>query len=149
MCHRIYTLCSDTLDIVSLLRIFLFRLRARGYPDSILLPLFQRAHIIPLEQRPYKYKTVDEDEALKIRIFFHTEYHPNNPKSYELQQIWQDTILQPSDDVHISEVLNNFGHPVELQQMTVAYSRPMNLGNLLSARNLHLTTGPPVSSYRK
>ena len=149
MCQRIYTLCSDQEDISSLLRIFLFRLRARGYRDGVLLPLFHRAHIIMLEDRPYKYKVVDEHEALKTRIFFHCEFHPDNPKAYELQQLWQDHIIQPPDDIHISDVINTHGHPIELQKMTVAYSRPRNLGNLLSSRNLHLTTGPPVSSYRK
>ena len=149
MCHRIYTLCSDDEDILRLLRVFLFRLRARGYPDSITLPLFQRAHDISLEHRPYKFKLVDEEEALKTRIFFHTEYHTNNPKSYELQRLWKETVLQPTGDTHITTVCNNHGHPLECTKMTVAYSRPRNLGNLLSARNLHLTTAPPVSSYRK
>ena len=149
MSHRIYTLCSDPTDIQSLLRIFLYRLRARGYPDSTLLPLFQRAHLISLENRPYKFQETDEEEELKTRIFFHTEYHPNHPKSFELQQLFQDFIIHPKAARHISDVTSNHGHPVEINKMTVAYSRPMNLGNLLSARNLHLKTGPPVSSYRK
>jgi len=148
-CLRIYTLCSDKKDIHHLLRVFLFRLRARGYHDSILLPLFERAYVISLEDRPYKYKVTSEENALKTRIFFHCEYHPNNPKTFELQQLWQDYIMQPSADYHLSKCENNSGHPIELTTMTVAYSRPMNLGNLLSSRNLHLTTGPPVSSYRK
>ena len=57
--------------------------------------------------------------------------------------------MQPSADYHLSKCEHNSGHPIELTTMTVAYSRPMNLGNLLSSRNLHLTTAPPVSSYRK
>ena len=148
-CLRIYTLCSDKKDIHHLLRVFLFRLRARGYHDSILLPLFERAYVISLEDRPYKYKVTSEENALKTRIFFHCEYHPNNPKTFELQQLWQDYIMQPSADYHLSKCENNSGHPIELTTMTVAYSRPMNLGNLLSSRNLHLTTGPPVSPSRK
>ena len=149
MCHRIYTLCSDDDDILRLLQQSLYRLRARGYPDSQTLPLFERAHIIALEHRPYKFKVVDEEEALKTRIFFHTEYHISNPKSYELQQAWKENILQPTGDTHVTTVCNRHGHPLECTKMTVAYSRPRNLGNLLSSRNLHLTTGPPVSSYRK
>ena len=86
---------------------------------------------------------MDEEEALKTRIFFHTEYHISNPKSYELQQAWNDNILQPPDDAHVTSVCNHHGHPLECTKMTVAYSRPRNLGNLLSSRNLHLTTAPP------
>ena len=32
--------------------------------------------------------------------------------------------------------------------MTVAYSRPPNLGNLLSLRNINSFNGPPASSYQ-
>ena len=148
-CQRIYNLCSDKSDASHLLRVFLYRLRARGYYNNVILPLFERAYLIHLENRPYKFKTVNEEEALKTRIFLHLEYHPNNPKAYELQQLWQDCIIQPPADSHLSDVSNLHGNQVELNKMTVAYSRPQNLGNLLSSRNLHLTTGPPVSSYRK
>ena len=92
---------------------------------------------------------VDEEEALETHIFFYTEYHTNNPKSFKLQQLWKNMVVQPTGDTHITAVCKNHDHALECTQMIVAYSRPRNLGNLLSARNLHLTTGPPVLSYRK
>ena len=86
---------------------------------------------------------------MKKRIFFHLEYHPDSPRSHVLQEAWKMMIMEPTTGGHLNLVTNNHGHEVELEQMTVAYSRPRNLENLLSSRNLHLTKGPPVSSYRK
>ena len=153
-CHRIYTLCSDNDDVKSLLRMFYHRLVARGYTAKKLLPLFDRAHRLAEDRvlhTPIVTPLFDEDDAslLRSRIFYHTKYHPNNPTSSTLQTIWNSTIIRPPGDFHISTVENLHGHPIEIERMTVAYSRPPNLGNLLSARNLHLTTGLPVSSYRK
>ena len=153
-CHRIYTLCSDATDVTKLLRMFYHRLKARGYNDSRLLPLFQRAYVLANDRTlhtPIISPTFDEDDAtlLRSRIFYHTQFHPSNPTSSTLQQIWNNTIIRPPQDFHISTVENHHGKSISLERMTVAYSRPPNLGNILSARNLHLTTGPPVSSYRK
>ena len=153
-CHRIYTLCSDASDVTRLLRMFYHRLKARGYNDSRLLPLFQRAYVLANARSlhtPTTSPTSDEDDAtlLRSRIFYHTKFHPSNPTSSTLQQVWNNTIIRPPQDFHISTVENLHGKSISLERMTVAYSRPPNLGNILSARNLHLTTGPPVSSYRK
>ena len=147
-CHRIHTLCSVEKDKTTLLRRFFKRLRARGYTPSVLLPLFHRAHLLAL-RNPEPLPALDPDDALKKRIFFHLEYHPDSPQSSEFQKIWNSTIMMPSSAPHLHLVQNMHGHKVELNQMTVAYSRARNLGNLLSSRNLHLSTGLPVSSYRK
>ena len=146
-CHRIHTLCSDESDRTSNLRNFLRRLRARGYPLHTLLPLFHRAHLLASSQAADELCTTVDDN--KKRIFFHLEFHPDSPRSPELQTIWRNTVLQPPSMEHLSLVRNNHDREVEIRQMTVAYSRPRNLGNLLSPRNLHLSTGLPVSSYRK
>ena len=151
-CHRIHSLCSDPDDKHTLLKQFFSRLRARGYASDTLAPLFHRAHLLSLATPPpsINIDPIDEsEEKMKRRIFFHLEYHPDSPKSPLLQEAWKNTVMQPSSGVHLSYVQNNHGYDVELQQMTVAYSRPRNIDNLLSPRTLHLTTGPPVSSYRK
>ena len=46
----------------------------------------------------------------------------------------------------LAEVVNpKTKEKCNIKRMIIAYKRPMNLGNLLSHRNL--ATGPPVSSY--
>ena len=57
--------------------------------------------------------------------------------------------MKPANAPHLSLVTNLHDYEIEIEQMTVAYSRARNLGNLLTSRNLHLSSGLPVSSYRK
>ena len=152
-CHRIYTLCSDPEDVTSLLRMFYYRLQARGYTENKLVPLFDRTHSIAQEPTVHpllmNISTEEEDkELLRSRIFFHIGYHPTNPPSSTLQQTWNSIIIRPPLGQHIANLENSHGKAIGLKKMTIAYSRPPNLGNLLSSRNLHLTTGSPVSSYR-
>lgn len=92
---------------------------------------------------------VDEKVALMTRVLFHIEYQPNNPKSFRLQ-LWQDTVIQPHTDSHVTGVCNHHGPPLVYKKMTVAYSLLGYLENLLlSVCSIHLTTGPRVASYRK
>ena len=150
-CHRIHTLCTQPEDKDALLRQFFSRLRARGYSTTTLLPLFERAHLLSITPlaAPIVETPSDDDDEMKRKIFFHLQYHPDSPNSCELQEAWKRTIMQPSSAAYLPTVHNNNGHNIELQQMPVAYSRARNIGNLLSSRNLHHSTGPPVSSYRK
>lgn len=57
-----------------------------------------------------------------------------------IQKIWQDIMLRPK----YKRPLNVF---TKSDRLTVAFSRPPNLANLLSARNLKTHNGLPVSSY--
>ena len=45
---------------------------------------------------------------------------------------------------NLTSIPKNEGDPIPIERMTVAYSQPYNLGNLLSYRNLDDSTGPPV-----
>ena len=145
---RIHSLCSDAADIRRHVRLHYLRLLRRGYQPSDLLALFIRANRlakerianppeIPLEEKP-------RDDTT---IFFHSAYHPNNPSSADLQRVWRDTILQPPLQYSLPRIRNNEDEAITVRRMIVAYRRPRNLGNLLSARNLHLSPGLPVSSH--
>ena len=147
-CHRIYTFSSDEADQTENLRHFLCHLRARRYTFHTLIPLFHRAKKLALNPPVYK-ALCDEVEDNKTRIFFHLEYHPDSPRLTEIQSIWKNTVMQPPSAEHLSLVRNMTDQEVEIQQTTVAYSRPRNLGNLISPRNLHASKGLPVSSYCK
>ena len=141
-CHRIYTLCSDRDDISQHLRRFYARLIARGYKPKDLLPKFARAlELANTPSLPKPPATMDP-----TRIFFHLEYHPYNPPSFHLQELWKRHIFHPPYEKQLTSVVNNNGNELEIEKMIIAYSRPRNLGNLLSYRNLHTSNGPPVSS---
>ena len=141
-CHRIYSLCSDATDIHQHLRSFYNRLTARGYKPNDLLSKFARAKKLANEPSlPRAANTPDSS-----RVFFHLEYHPYSPPSYLLQEIWKRHIFHPPYEKVLTSVVNNIGKDIEIEKMIIAYSRPRNLGNLLSYRNLHSSNGPPVSS---
>ena len=148
-CHRIHTLCSDPDNIQHLMQHFFNRLLRRGYSPNILLPLFKRADALASSPSHSDAETLSPDERLKSQIFFHVEYHPNSMTSSELQLLWKNSVILPFKEPHLNQLENKHGHQIEVNKMTIAYSRPPNLGNLLSSRNLHRSNGPPVSSYRK
>ena len=154
-CYRIYSLCSDHTDTKKHLQAFYRRLLARGYKPDTLIPLFRRSHELMLDRRVASASAPETPRNNRIastfrdtRIFFHLQYHPDNPPSSVLQQAWRDCLLEPSGETPLPAVLNSKGYPIRLDQMTVAYSRPPNLGNLLSSRNINSFDGPPASSFK-
>ena len=146
--HRIYSLCTDRKERTRLLSEFYRHLVYRGYKPSALDPLFTRARQINTDKEKNPSAPRTTRETPPDTIFLHAAFHPNNPSSTQLQAIWRDTIMTPPGKYAISHLRNNNDKAIDLRRMIVAYSRPRNLGNLLSSRNLHLSPGPPVSSFR-
>ena len=72
------------------------------------------------------------------------EYHPNSPKAFEIQKLFEDIILCPSGKTSFNE-LGGGGSDIPLDAMVVAYHRPLNLENLFSYRN-NKSDGPSVSA---
>ena len=113
-CYRIYTLCFEPEDVTALLRMFYYRLLRRGYSPSNLLPLFNCAYHAATEREntpPSILQLPDDNDAelLRSRIFFHTQYHPTNPPSSTLQQLWTSHIVAPPQDPHLSTVTDHHG----------------------------------------
>ena len=143
-CHRIYSLCTSKHDTSKHLRAFYRRLLRRGYNSTTLIPLFRRARdLATLPRHPNANKDTPQDS----RIFFHSRYNPRNPTSSTLQRGFASYIMHPQYEKQLTSIRNNEGHNIPIERMTVAYSRPHNLGNLLSYRKIDKSTGPPVSSF--
>ena len=138
--YRIYTLCSEQEDINQRVGQFYKRLLLRGYKGDKLKPLFLKAEQAAKLPRPEK----EEDSN---HIFLHLQYHPNDPQSPELQEAWRTTMVEPPGFEQLPKIKNFKRQEIGLDRMIVCYSRPLNLGNLLSYRKLK-PTGPPASSYR-
>ena len=140
--HRIYTLCSDPTDQRRLTQLFYRRLIARGYKPQDILPLFRKAEsrFTALTSNVITDDTTTESPDAD-RVFLHLPYHPGNPKSHQIQSLWREQLLQPQYKRHLSVFTDS-------KRLTVAYSRPRNLSNLLSSRLIKTHDGPPVLSYR-
>ena len=142
---RIFTLCSDPHDRILRTKVFFKRLQARGYKSDQIKPLFNKA--IARAQRysgPTNRATNDNNT-----VILHLPFHPNDPPSHQIQQAWRDTIASPRYHMPLPQMRNPKSRgKCNIDRMIIAYRRPMNLGNLLSHRNLNTNPStPPVSSY--
>lgn len=141
---RVYQLCSHQHDIDRELQLFYQRLLDRGYTPSVILPLFAKAeanarkriaHDIAILHAPHNTNT-NEKPTHRSQLFLHLPFHPANPPSTTIQHLWNTTIALPPNDTPLTQLHNKSGYKIEIEKLTIAYSRAPNLGNLLSCRKL-------------
>jgi hypothetical protein len=145
---RIHTLCSDEDDKEARTKTFFRRLRARGYQTSKILPLFHKA----IERaKTYTGPTNREPGDEEPFVILHLQYHPNDPPSPVIQDLWRKNLLKPPYKQPLWMMKNpKSKKSCGIRRMIIAYKRSMNLGNLLSHRTLDNnanTPGPQASSY--
>ena len=142
---RIFTLCLDHNDRILHTKVFFKRLQARGYKSDHIKPLFHKA-IARAQCYSGPTDRATNDHTL---VILHLPFHPDDPPSYKIQQVWRDTIASPKYHMPLPHMRNPKSRgKCNIERMIIAYRRPMNLGNLLSHLNLNTNpTAPPVSSY--
>jgi hypothetical protein len=139
MTHRIYRLCSEPSDrrrrILALYR----RLIGRGHSSYRVRPLLEEAlaHSI----KPVPPPPLDPIDPLFIsddRIFLHLPFHPLDPPSTEVQDLFRHLVLLPSEGATPLPDLQNetTGAKLRINRLTIAYHRPKNIANLLIPRKL-------------
>ena len=139
---RILTLCSSKDDKAKHTKVFFKRLIAHGYKGNEICCLFHKAIS---GTKNYSGPT-NEDETNHNDIILHLPFHPNDPASFRIQQAWRTHVSKPQWKMPLENMNNpRTREKCNIKRMIIAYKRPMNLGNLLSHRDL--STGPAVSSY--
>jgi hypothetical protein len=148
---RIRRLCSLSTDADDKISQFFERLRNRGHSVASLVPLFTRA-----EQNALRYinRTPEDIERLKQKkwiesrkqVYFHLQFHPENPPSSKIQDLWKKHVSHPPNDVPLSLMKNLAKERVGFSKLVVAYSRPLNLQNRFSVRDIH-GRGKKVSDH--
>ena len=73
-----------------------------------------------------------KDKSDNDVLFFHLPFHSPNPPLSNIQSLLQDIIATPSDAKKLTNLTNYSGHKIPISKLIVAYSRPPNLGDLLS-----------------
>ena len=149
---RFHQLCTSEADVHDKMRLLHRRLIQRGYKKEVLFPYFQQGLAaareflaLPLEQRIASKKLTGPDPSL---IFFHLKFHPEDVTSQFIQAIWRETVMEPTDRQPFYELTNeSFGAPLGINRAIVAYSRHLNIGNMLSIRRFDRLKGPSVSSF--
>ena len=148
---RIYRLCSRTEDANKKIKEFFQQLLARGHQQSDLIPLFTRA----IENAKNYMTQTAEDKALnKLRkeeearqqVYFHLQFHPEDPAAREIQELWRGLVSHPPGEPPLAEMKNRGGAAVGIDRLVIAYSRPLNLRNKFSVRDI-TGRGREVSSY--
>ena len=121
---------------------FFKRLIAHGYKGNGIRPLFHKAIT---RAKAYSGPTQDEDDDHNS-VILHLPFHPNDPASSRIQAEWRTHVAKPQWKLPLEHMKNpKTKEKCNIKRMIIAYKRPMNLGNLLSHRDL--STSPPVSSY--
>jgi hypothetical protein len=136
------------------LKLFFHRLLDRGYQSNQLTPLFQQAidnakayiQHTALEHLRAKSK---KETAHRRLVFLHLPYHPSNPSSKTIQKMGAKRVANPPDQPSLKCLTNEKGYNIPIEQLTIAWHRPPNLGNLLSYWKLNNRTGLKVSAFIK
>jgi hypothetical protein len=148
---RIHRLCSTQHEIKIHTTAFYRRLHNRGYNSKTLQKFFHKA---TLNAQAYlNASTIDHDKRhhekstkTKRTVFFHLKYHPQDPPARDIQHIWEHTVTKPQGQPNINTMKNYDGANTPIDSLTVAYSRPLNLRNQFSVRNIQ-NRGQAVSSF--
>ena len=146
---RLYRLCSDKrdIDIQQKSKEFFTRLTLRGHSPATLTPLFQHAHKQAINYITQQHMpSAAKHQPPTTTTFLHLQYHPQDPNRHTIQQLWNSTVARPTHQTPLHNIKNLHGQPSNIDRLTVAYSRPPNIGNLLSVRKIQ-GRGVPVSSY--
>jgi len=148
---HIHRLCSKTNDIHRKILDFHKCLTQRGYNQSLINPIFERAtqnaityisHRKTNNNNARIRKTIDNNQTL----FFHLPYHPQDPPAQVIQCTWLETIAGPPGQAPITEMENIEGDKIPIKKLTITYIRHPNLRNLFSIRKIS-TRGRDVSTY--
>jgi hypothetical protein len=138
-------LCSKQKDADSKIHEFFHRLLARGHTQE------------SSEDNAKAYLARSKEEYVALRkkkwedshnqIFFHLQFHPEDPPSREIQKLWQELISNPAGEIPLEETVNLEGEKVGISKLVVAYSRPLNLKNWFSVLDIHHGRGRNASEY--
>jgi hypothetical protein len=137
---------TQTIELQNLVR----RLTARGYNQSLLVDIVNTTYQrINKEHRQNTISSTEIPQQTPNKpCFFHTYFHPRDPKAYQIQQIFEEEMLSPKKMYKkLPDLLNHRKAKLGVNKMIIAYHRMPNLGNILSTRIIKSEDGPQVSSY--
>ncbi|KAL3774513.1 hypothetical protein ACHAWO_012222 [Cyclotella atomus] len=126
------TFQRDFVHFAKLYRHFILRGWDRTYIRNLILEACtstkSKAHT------PTAQPTLNQDLQTDVnRLFIHIEYHPEDIPRKRVQALYQ---------LHLGEVLND---ELGIERPTIAYSRPKNIGDLITKAKLHQAPGQTSS----
>ena len=132
------------------------RLLARGHKSETIDPIFSECndHLSKLYPRGDLYQYVAAPKGPVIsnhssdKMFFHLPYHPKDISRSSIQEYYTSCCNKPDENGQSFPVgiYNRHGVKMRIPHLTVAYSRPKNLRDLLNPTKLSPPPNSEVSS---
>ncbi|KAL3774145.1 hypothetical protein ACHAWO_006104 [Cyclotella atomus] len=115
---------NDHNDAVKKINEFLHQLLARGHTRHSLTPLFIRAEA---NAAAYMARTPEEHGAIlrekksegEKQLYFHLQYHPNDPKAHDIQELWTEYVSHPPGELPSAQMNDCWGYTCELDKLVV------------------------------
>jgi hypothetical protein len=158
MITRIARLTTNRSDINDNIQNFYDRLSRRGYKPYVLQKLFndtidrlnialkllpQNSQYTSSLKLPQNNNRNEQQDGIGRQLILHLTYSPHDPSSSVIQQLFRDTVLNPPNDtLPVAKIRNKHHVECNITRLTIAYSRHLNLGNLLSVRKIKDNPAP-------
>ena len=147
---------SDVKDFQRMVHLQNTRLLQRGHQPATLTPLFKECglHIDTMdrnriERLNHSLLLPSRTENNGQRLFFHIPYHPRDILRKLICDVYEECCETKdiNGECFHSGIHNKHRHLFWIDQLTVAYSRPKNLRDLISPTTLKIpTNGPSIDS---
>ena len=137
---------KDTNDFLEMTRLLLRRLLNRGHKYETLEPVFHSAveHIEIMANTHFK-PTPSPTLPSNNPLFLHLPYHPKDISRKRLRDIYDATCQSTLSCIHNDETDSD----MKIDRLTIAYSRPKNLRDLLCPSTLVETDKYNVAKYTR
>ena len=141
-CMRRYRLQNSLRkDYLEQINLLYTHMKARGWPHHLLAEWIMKSAdklehdlSLPLQAEPGKGK--ESELTSNRRTFVHLQYHPHGLSRTQVRAAFDETC-------------DNFrGTDAEIDQLTVAFSRPRNIRDELISARLHQVEGQEASTFR-
>ena len=136
--QRYWNQNTHTSDYTKIAKAFRLHLLARGHSEAIIDSIFLEAasHIDKRSNRTC-HPSLSKSQS---KLFLHWEYHPRDIPQRQIRSIFMNTCGPV-----FSNARSRNGKTPDLGRLTVAYSRPKNLGNILCRTTMSEPPGERVS----
>lgn len=141
---RYHWQCTDRQDYVEIVGKFFKRCRNRGWELKHLKRIFLEAEHKLSNPKPLPtsiddpqdlVEQLDNDPNTRDRLFLKVPFHPNYIPRHRIREIYRQ------------ECEDELREHVGIERFTVAYSRPPNIGDILTRSSLYEVRGEEVSTF--
>jgi hypothetical protein len=139
--RRFWLQNSRRSDYIHCAHAFYHHLLARGHHSTNIRRLF----LLAAERlgRPSTLTTATRVETTTVaQVFLHTEYHPRQIERLYIQKVFRELCARP-----FSVTVNEREIPTGIGRLTIAYSRPPNLRDLLCSTKMVQPENERVSDH--